>query len=237
MLYTAAEYPVPLCLALCQGVFQSKTPRRTLLLLPRSYGLMRQTTHLRLPVVFPRARGLCRLSPVPADGWSFPILSLHSLRRRLDPYPAVPSGCTRPFLPHRPRPRVTGNTLGETELSLPCNFSRELFFEAAVIRYLQAPTLARPPYCTYRTTSRRWAAGPFTPRIAGPVTCLQLWHRYMSDLGQLTLLDFHQLDCSLIGCSFLHYALQRLIYSAAIACSSRYGRYSFGRNNGDCALI
>jgi len=162
------------------------TPRRTLLLFPRSYGLMRQTIHLRWPMVFPRARGLCRLSPVPADGWSFPILSLHSLRRRLDPYPAVPSGCACPFLPHRPRPRVTGNTLGEPELSLSCNFSREQFFGAAVIRYLQAPTLARPPDCTYRTTSRQWAAGPFTPRIAGPVTCLQLWHRYMSDLGQLT---------------------------------------------------
>jgi hypothetical protein len=132
---------------------------------------MRQTIPLRWPMVFPRTRGLCRLSPVPADGWSFPILSLHSLRRRLDPYPAVPSGCTRPFLPHRPRPRVTANTLGEPELSLSCNFSRERYFEAAVIRYLQAPTLARLPDCTYRTTSRRWAAGPFTPRIAGPVTC------------------------------------------------------------------
>jgi hypothetical protein len=132
---------------------------------------MRQTIPLRWPMVFPRTRGLCRLSPVPADGWSFPILSLHSLRRRLDPYPAVPSGCTRPFLPHRHRPRVTGNTLGEPELSLSCNFSRERYFEAAVIRYLQAPTLARLPDCTYRTTSRRWAAGPFTPRIAGPVTC------------------------------------------------------------------
>src|SRR6516225_3295360 len=89
---------------------------------------MRQAIHLRWPVVFPRARGLCRLSPVPADGWPFPILSLHSLRRRLDPYPAVPSGCVCPFLPHRHRPRVTGNTLGEPELSLTCNFSREQFF-------------------------------------------------------------------------------------------------------------
>ena len=123
---TAAEYPEPLCLALGQGVLT--TPRRALLLLLRSYGLMRQTIHLRWPMVFPRARGLCRLSPVPADGWSFPILSLHSLRRRLDPYPAVPSGCACPFLPHRHRPCVTRNTLGETELSLSCNFSREPFF-------------------------------------------------------------------------------------------------------------
>jgi hypothetical protein len=80
---------------------------------------MRQTIHLRWPVGVPRARGLCRLSPVPADGWSFPILSLHSLRRRLDPYPAVPGGCACPFLLHRPRPCVTGNTLGEPEYPCP----------------------------------------------------------------------------------------------------------------------
>ena len=32
---------------------------------------------------------LCRLSPVPAGRWPFPTLSLQSLRRCLDPYPAV----------------------------------------------------------------------------------------------------------------------------------------------------
>src|SRR5271157_5792107 len=128
---------------------------------------MRQTTHLRLPVVVPRADGLCRLSPVPAGRWPFPTLSLHSLRRRLDPYPATPDGCTCPFLPHQHRPRIRENMLGEAELSLRCNFHRGRTLGAAVIRYLQAPTLARPPDCTYRTTLRCWAAGPCTPRIAG----------------------------------------------------------------------
>lgn len=56
------------------------------------------------------------------------------------------------------------------------SFSRLQSF--ATFRLLRS---ARPPDCTYRTTSRQWAAGPFTPRIAGPVTCLQLWYRYMSD--------------------------------------------------------
>ena len=33
--------------------------------------------------------------------------------------------------------------------------------------------------------------------------------------GQLTGLDFHQLDDSLVGCSFPHYALQKRIHNTA----------------------
>ena len=67
----------------------SKTPRRTLLLFARSYGLMRQTTHLRLlwfSLVHAVFAG-CRQSLL-TDGPS----RYYPLRRRLDPYPAVPSG-------------------------------------------------------------------------------------------------------------------------------------------------
>ena len=48
---------------------------------------------------FPRARGLCRLSPVPADGWSFPILSLHSLRGAWTHTPPSPVGALALFFP------------------------------------------------------------------------------------------------------------------------------------------
>ena len=51
--------------------------------------------------------GLCRLSPVPAGRWPFPTLSLQSLRRCLDPYPAVSFQCYCPFLPGRQRPIYT----------------------------------------------------------------------------------------------------------------------------------
>ncbi len=43
---------------------------------------------LTLPV------SLCRLLQVPAGKWPFPTLSLQSLRRCLDPYPAVSSKCS-----------------------------------------------------------------------------------------------------------------------------------------------
>jgi len=39
-------------------------------------------------------------------------------------------------------------------------------------------------------------------------------------LGHLTRLDFHQLDGSLVGCSFSHYALQTMMHSTAY-CFSR----------------
>ena len=53
------------------------------------------------PVLFgsPYSTGLCRLSPAPAGLWSFPTLSLQSLPRCLDPYPAAFSGCLCSFLP------------------------------------------------------------------------------------------------------------------------------------------
>ena len=57
--------------------------------------------------VVPRTPGPCRLSPVPAGGWPFPTLSLQSLRRRLDPYPAASLECTCPFLPREHRPHAT----------------------------------------------------------------------------------------------------------------------------------
>jgi hypothetical protein len=55
--------------------------------------------------------------------------------------------------------------------------------------------------------------------------------------GQLTGLDFHQLDDSLVGCSFPQAALQKRIHSTARAWNPRYGSASCGRCNGKRVLI
>ena len=60
--------------------------------------------------------GLCRLSPVPAGRWPFPTLSLQSLRRCLDPYPAVSFWCTCSLLPRRQRPHVRRHTFGTLKI-------------------------------------------------------------------------------------------------------------------------
>ena len=66
------------------------------------------------------------------------------------------------------------------------------------------------PQIASTAASSCWAAGPFTPRIARVVTHSGMWHRYVSRLGQLTRLDLHQLDCSLVGCSLPHPAPRRM---------------------------
>ncbi len=60
--------------------------------------------------------GLCRLSSVPAGKWSFPTLSLQSLRRCLDPYPAVSSWCTCSLLPRGQRPHLRRHRFGTPKI-------------------------------------------------------------------------------------------------------------------------
>ena len=72
--------------------------------------------------VVPRTPGPCRLSPVPAGGWPFPTLSLQSLRRRLDPYPAASLECTCPFLPREHRPHATEDAFGTRNCRLYPSF-------------------------------------------------------------------------------------------------------------------
>ncbi len=77
--------------------------------------------------------GLCRLSPVPAGKWPFPTLSPQSLRRCLDPYPAVSSRCSCSLLPRGHRPHIQRHTFGTLKIPLQCNFNRDCILEAAVI--------------------------------------------------------------------------------------------------------
>jgi len=127
------------------------------------------------------ARGLCRFSPVAAGRWPFPTLSLRSLCRCSDPYPAALLGCTCPFLDRGHRPHPTRNGFGariypHMAASMGAVFrgcSHSITFGLLHLLGLQAaPTAA---------LARR-AARPFTPRIARPVTRTGMWRRYMLDM-------------------------------------------------------
>jgi hypothetical protein len=154
----------------------------------------------------PWSVGLCRLSLVPAGRWPFPTLSLQSLCSRLDPYPATSLGCIYPFLLQELRPHKTGKTFGTWRF--PCNATSTgcVVSRLQSFVYLQASTLARPPGCIHRSIS--WMLGSrvvYTTHSPGgypirDVVSLHVRH------GQLTWLDSHQLDCSLVGCSFPHCA-------------------------------
>ncbi len=86
--------------------------------------------------------------------WPFPTLSLQSLRRCLDPYPAVSSKCSCSLLPWRQRPHLRRHRFGTPGLSLQCNFNRVFISRLQSSRYVQAPTLSRPPDCTHRCGSK-----------------------------------------------------------------------------------
>jgi hypothetical protein len=148
------------------------------------------------------------LSPVPAGRWPFPTLSLRTLCRRSDPYPAALLGCACPFLDRGHRPHPTGDGFGariypHMAASVGSRISRLQSFD-----HLRAPALARPPDC-----SDRGACAPgrqafhTTHRPAGypdrDVASLHARH------GQLAWLDFHQLARSLVGCSLPHTAHRR----------------------------
>ena len=124
--------------------------QRALPLLHRSYWLMRQTKTLPPTSVIPNTTGLCRLSSVPAGRWPFPTLSLQSLRRCLDPYPAVFSWCSYSLLPKRQRPHLRRHKFGT--LNYPCNATSTRYSISGLQSFanVQAPTLVRPPGCTHR---------------------------------------------------------------------------------------
>jgi len=152
------------------------------------------------------ARGLCRLSPVPAGRWPFPTLSLRSLRRRSDPCPAALPGCACPLLRqgHRPHPR--GDGFG-ARIYPHGNFGGDPISRLQSFDHLRAPTLARPPGCSHRGSTSLPGGRAFhtTHRPAGYP------HRDVASLharhGQLAWLDSHQLDRSLVGCSLLLWVL------------------------------
>jgi hypothetical protein len=108
------------------------SPRRTLLPLHCSYGLMRQTVALLPPLTQSPAAGLCRLLSAPAAQRFFPTLSLPILRYVSGPLLRWPPRCDFPFLPSGRWPSPRSHWVGAAQrpqqlLQLGRNF------EAAVI--------------------------------------------------------------------------------------------------------
>ena len=148
----------------------------------------------------PNTAGLCWLLSVPAGRRPFPTLFLQSLCGRLAPYTAVLPCCSCPFLHREQRPPRLGNALGAHKTPPQCNFYGEPISVLQTFRYVQAPALARPPGCTHRSIHMLGGQALYTTH--SPVGCLP-WDvaSLHARFGQLTWLDFHQLDCSLVGCS------------------------------------
>ena len=169
---------------------------------------MRQTKIL-CKISFPYTHSLCRLSPVPAGRWSFPTLSLQSLHKCLDPYPAGYFECICLFLPQSLRPFVTRNTIGTLNYPYNATSTRSRDFGAAVIRLSSDSHTCSThrlhllqSICIHLSSQALYTTRYLIRYRYQAVASLRDRHR------QLSRLDFHQLDCSLVGCSFPHTAFR-----------------------------
>ena len=142
-----AKCPESLCpmSALPPSERRAPPPRRTLLLRPRSYGLMRQS-RLALP-----SFGYCLVRGVFAACYQ-PLLPPGSSRRYLCesflgclvPYHGGPTECIYLFLPPCLRPSPTGAWVGFPRFPANTTF-RGAFFEAADISLCSGLRVCSPP--------------------------------------------------------------------------------------------
>jgi hypothetical protein len=151
---------------------------------------------------FPSPMGLCRLLPVPAGRWPFPTLSLNSLCRCLDPYPAMFSWCTRPFLPRRRRLHIWWSVSRTSHAPGNAASAGEPFSRLQSFAHVQAPALAQPPGCTHREMKHRSrAARPYTPRRTRLVNLAEQRYRYVPVSGNWYGWTLTSWIFSLVGCS------------------------------------
>ena len=116
----------------------------------RSYWLMGRTETLMTSSVVPLMSCLCRLLSVPAARRFFPTLSLQSLYRCLDPYPAVSFRCFYSFLPEKLRPHLRISKFGTPHIPYNATSTGGSISERQSFHYVKASILARPPGCTHR---------------------------------------------------------------------------------------
>ena len=126
--------------------------------------------------------GLCRLLPVPAGRWSFPMLSLQSLHRCLDPYPGMPLWCYCPFLPRELQPHLRCTKFGTSALIAAMQLLRRPHSRGGShsvmfrLPCLLAPQIAPTAQNLHPAGSRgvyatQWTGG-YPP---------ELWYRYMTE--------------------------------------------------------
>jgi len=143
-LCTRQAFPrVPGCLA---------SRQQALPYLPRSYGLMRQSSTLPSPLGYPLTPGLGRLLPAPAGRRTFPTLSLRICLCVPGPLPRRLPWCICPFLPTGQRPSRHEDPVGAQQPPYSGNFrmapfrgcSHSLMFKPADLLATQVAPTAVP---------------------------------------------------------------------------------------------
>ena len=189
-------------LALPSSERRVPSPPRTLLLVLRSYRLIRKSLLALLSFGYSRrSRSLCRLLPAPAASGTFPTLFCESFLRCLSPCPGGPLSAFAWFFL-----RVIGlPPQRKGRLSRFCprtRFSTGRVSRLQLFRYVQASQLARLPDRSYRCKYFCRAAKAFTSELN---VCRYLHThrmRYPPDYRQLAVRGLApRWIRSLVGCS------------------------------------
>jgi hypothetical protein len=124
--------------------------RRALPQLSRSYGLMRRTSILSRPRLYPCTLSLCRLLRAPAGRRPFPALSPRICLQVPGPLPRRSPWCIYSFLPMGHRPSPFPKQVGMPQKSRATTSARRLFSGLPSFTHVQAPGFARHPGRSHR---------------------------------------------------------------------------------------
>src|SRR5215467_15089049 len=135
---------------------------RALPLLPRSYGLMRQSRYLSSTSALASLVESSQVPSAPAANGIFSTLFCESFLGCLSPYPGGFAECPCLVLPQRRRPSPNEKWVGLPLLSREHDFSRTPISGRQLFLYVQASEFAGLPGRSYRCRSPRMAAEAFT---------------------------------------------------------------------------
>jgi hypothetical protein len=165
---------------------------------PCSYALMRQSSTLLSPLVYPLALGLGRLRSAPAGRRTFPTLSLRILPCVLGPLPRRLLRCMYPFLPPRHRPSPRSDRVGAPQC--PCSgFSTAPFSRLQSFPHVQAHRFAHHPGRSYRCGEVPQGSRGFYVRASRGSLPPHAPDMLAVRIGQLTAEDFHLLRCAALS--------------------------------------
>ena len=120
---------------------------------------------------------LCRLLRAPAGSWPFPTLSMQSLRRCLDPYPAVSFQCTCSLLPGRQRPHLKRHRFGTPKILPAMQLQQGSASRGCSHSFMfRLPRSLDPQIAPTAEALCLQGSQAVTPRIARLVTCPEMWH-------------------------------------------------------------